>query len=58
MGTDPKTFVVDSSRRVHGTKNLYLSVFSVFPSSSSANPSFTIMAPSVFSPAKKIRILG
>lgn len=44
MGSDPKSSVVDSSHRVHGTKNLYVSDSSVFPTSSSVDPSFTIMA--------------
>lgn len=44
MGPDPQTSVVDSSHRVHGWSNLFVSDSSVFPTSSSLDPSLTIMA--------------
>jgi len=43
MGTDPATSVVDPSLRVHLVPNLSVASASVFPSSGSANPTFTIM---------------
>ena len=36
--------VVDSSFRVHGLQNLYICDASVFPSSITVNPQFTVMA--------------
>lgn len=44
MGRDPRQSVVDSSHRVHGTANLFVADSSVFPTSSSLDPSLTIMA--------------
>lgn len=44
MGADPKNSVVHFDHRVHGWDNLYVSDSSVFPSSSSLDPSLTIMA--------------
>jgi choline dehydrogenase-like flavoprotein len=44
MGTDPKTSVVDSDCRVHGMENLYVAGGAVFPTSSQANPTLTIVA--------------
>ena len=44
MGKDPKTSVVDSSHRVHGFDNLFISDPSVFPTGPSVDPSLTIMA--------------
>jgi len=44
MGTDPRSSVCDSTNRVHGYKNLYLSGSSVFTSSGAANPTLTIVA--------------
>ncbi|TGK38610.1 GMC family oxidoreductase [Leptospira gomenensis] len=58
MGSDPKTSVVDSSHRVHGTKNLYVSDSSVFPTSSSVDPSFTIMAFSMVAAEKILERSG
>ena len=43
MGRDPATSVVDPSLRVHQLSNLHVASASVFPSSGSANPTFTIM---------------
>ena len=43
MGRDSHDSVVDSSHRVHGLQNLFVSDSSVFPTSVSVDPSFTIM---------------
>ena len=43
MGRDSHDSVVDSSHRVHGLQNLFVSDSSVFPTSVSLDPSFTIM---------------
>jgi choline dehydrogenase-like flavoprotein len=43
MGTDPAHSVVDPSLRVHRMPNLSVASASVFPSSGSANPTYTIM---------------
>lgn len=43
MGLDPATSVVDPWLRVHRVPNLSVASSSVFPSSGSANPTFTIM---------------
>jgi hypothetical protein len=47
MGLDPATSVVDAHGRVHSLANLYLAGSSVFPTSGSANPTFTIVALSI-----------
>lgn len=44
MGTDLRRSVVDSNCRVHGMENLYVSGAAVFPTSSQANPTLTIVA--------------
>jgi choline dehydrogenase-like flavoprotein len=44
MGNDPRTSVVDADCRVHGLKNLYIAGGAVFPTSSQANPTLTIVA--------------
>lgn len=44
MGQDERDSVVDSHHCVHGTDNLFVADSSVFPSSSSLDPSLTIMA--------------
>ena len=44
MGDNTRTSVVDSNCRVHGIKNLYISSAAVFPTSSQANPTLTIVA--------------
>lgn len=44
MHTDPAQGVVDSDGRVHGTRNLYVTGSSVFPSGGYANPTLTIIA--------------
>ena len=44
MGHDPKTSVVDPNCRVHGLSNLYIAGAAVFPTSSQANPTLTIVA--------------
>lgn len=44
MAVSPKEGVVDNNCRVHGTTNLYVASSSVFPTSSQANPTLTIVA--------------
>ena len=44
MGTDPATSVVDPDCRIHGLDNLYVAGGAVFPTSSQANPTLTIVA--------------
>jgi choline dehydrogenase-like flavoprotein len=43
MGRDPSTSVVDAQLKVHHASNLSIASASVFPTSGSANPTFTIM---------------
>jgi choline dehydrogenase-like flavoprotein len=44
MGTDPADSVVDANCRLHELDNLYVSGAAVFPTSSQANPTLTIVA--------------
>lgn len=44
MGTDPRASVVDADCRVHGMQNLFIASSAVFPTSSQANPTLTIVA--------------
>lgn len=44
MGTDPRTSVVDQDCRIHAVDNLYIASSAVFPTSSQANPTLTIVA--------------
>ncbi len=44
MGADPRTSVVDSDCRVHDVHNLFVAGSAVFPTSSQANPTLTIVA--------------
>jgi choline dehydrogenase-like flavoprotein len=44
MGHHPATSVVDRNCRVHGIRNLYIAGSAVFPTSSQANPTLTIVA--------------
>lgn len=44
MGSDPRRSVVDGDGRVHGMDNLYVAGAAVFPTSSQANPTLTIVA--------------
>jgi choline dehydrogenase-like flavoprotein/nucleoside-diphosphate-sugar epimerase len=44
MGTDPCSSVVDADCRVHGVGNLFIAGAAVFPTSSQANPTLTIVA--------------
>lgn len=44
MGNDPRRSVVNGDCRVHGIGNLYLAGAAVFPTSSQANPTLTIVA--------------
>ena len=44
MGVDPRTSVVDRDCRVHSVRNLYIAGSAVFPTSSQANPTLTIIA--------------
>ena len=47
MGSDVKTSVVDANCKVHGVSNLFIAGSSVFPTSSQANPTLTIVAMSL-----------
>ena len=44
MGDDPATSVVDRNLAFHGLDNLHVASCAVFPSGSSSNPTFTMMA--------------
>jgi choline dehydrogenase-like flavoprotein len=44
MGNDPRTSVVDGDGLIHGLGNLFISGGAVFPTSSQANPTLTIVA--------------
>jgi choline dehydrogenase-like flavoprotein len=44
MGTNPKTSVVDADCKLHSVGNLYVAGSAVFPTSSQANPTLTIVA--------------
>lgn len=44
MGTDASASVVDRELRVHAVRNLYVASCAVFPSGSSSNPTFTMVA--------------
>lgn len=47
MGNDVKNSVVDANCKVHGVSNLFIAGSSVFPTSSQANPTLTIVAMSL-----------
>ena len=44
MGLDRRSSVVDGDCRVHGVRNLFIASSAVFPTSSQANPTLTIIA--------------
>jgi choline dehydrogenase-like flavoprotein len=44
MGSDPRSSVVDADCRVHGVENLSIASSAVFPTSSQANPTLSIVA--------------
>jgi choline dehydrogenase-like flavoprotein len=44
MGSNPRSSVVDANCRVHGVENLFIAGSAVFPTSSQANPTLTIVA--------------
>ncbi len=44
MADDPRRGVVDADGRVHGVRNLYVAGSAVFPTSSQANPTLTVVA--------------
>jgi choline dehydrogenase-like flavoprotein len=44
MGSNPRMSVVDGNCRIHGVRNLYIAGGAVFPTSSQANPTLTIVA--------------
>ena len=43
MGEDPKKSVVDKNLKLFGSKNIYITGSSVFPSGGHANPTITII---------------
>jgi choline dehydrogenase-like flavoprotein len=43
MGSDPRSSVVDANCRMHAVDNLYVAGSAVFPTSSQANPTLTIV---------------
>ena len=47
MGHDPRTSVVDADCRVHSVRNLFVAGSAVFPTSSQANPTLTLIAMSL-----------
>jgi choline dehydrogenase-like flavoprotein len=47
MGHDPRTSVVDANCRVHSVNNLFVAGSAVFPTSSQANPTLTLIAMSL-----------
>lgn len=47
MGNTPATSVVDANCKIHHVDNLYIASASVFPTSSQANPTLTIVAMSL-----------
>lgn len=47
MGSDPRSSVVDPNGQVHGVANLFVAGSAVFPTSSQANPTLTIVAMSL-----------
>jgi choline dehydrogenase-like flavoprotein len=44
MGSDARSSVVDSNCRVHGVDNLFIAGSAVFPTSSQANPTLSVVA--------------
>jgi len=44
MGSDPRSSVVDADCRIHGLRNLFVAGAAVFPTSSQANPTLTVVA--------------
>jgi choline dehydrogenase-like flavoprotein len=44
MGTNPRDSVTGADCRVHGTDNLYIASAALFPTSSQANPTLTVVA--------------
>ena len=44
MGSDPRTSVVDAHCQVHGVRGLFVAGSAVFPTSSQANPTLTLLA--------------
>ena len=44
MGSDPRSSVVDPNARIHSVDNLFVASSAVFPTSSQANPTLTIVA--------------
>jgi choline dehydrogenase-like flavoprotein len=47
MGSDPRDSVVDANCRVHGVDNLFVASAAIFPTSSQANPTLTVVAMSL-----------
>jgi choline dehydrogenase-like flavoprotein len=58
MGTDARTSVVDRNCQVHSVSNLFIAGSAVFPTSSQANPTLTIIALSLRLAEHLSRTLG
>jgi choline dehydrogenase-like flavoprotein len=58
MSSEPKHGVVDPTCRVHGVENLFIASSAVFPTSSFANPTLTIVALALRIAAEVGRLTG
>jgi choline dehydrogenase-like flavoprotein len=58
MGADPRTSVVDADCRVHSVQDLFVAGSAVFPTSSQANPTLTLIALSLRLGSHLVRRLG
>ncbi|HEY6456416.1 MAG TPA: GMC family oxidoreductase [Steroidobacteraceae bacterium] len=58
MGTDPHCSVVDANCMVHGIDNLHVAGSAVFPTSSQANPTLTVVALALRAAAHLATALG
>jgi choline dehydrogenase-like flavoprotein len=58
MGSDARSSVVDSNCCVHGVRNLFIAGSAVFPTSSQANPTLTVVALAIRLSAHLKALLG